>query len=229
MKVMPPHIGDLRLNGAGTLLFACPMGNGQLRLILPIMLQSRYRLAITERSQLLQPKINPDLTVSSIEIISNFTSERHVPPPASILHECSSLELTFDLSAFPKTISLLQIHHDGTVDSNCSRHNRNPAQGPFCAIACPKTRGATILIARLHKLATHGLHGVRMQAKIGSAARSQHDQIERRRPPAVRPSLASAFRLTLSRNAEIPHLVACNGKAFKPPITTFDPILERHN
>jgi hypothetical protein len=86
-----------------------------------------------------------------------------------------------------------------------------------------------MLIARLGKLAAHCLHGIGMQAQIGSAAGGQLDQIERRWPAAVRPALAPAFRFALGRNAAVPHLVAGNGKAIEPPVTRPNPVFERQH
>jgi hypothetical protein len=206
MKMVAPRIGDLRLNGADAVLVSGPLSSSQFRFVLPVMLQSRNSMAIARRRKFLEAKIDADFAHTGLQVIGNLAGEGNIPTPARVLHECSSLEMAFDLTAFPKAARLFEIHYGSPVETDRSRNKRYPAPRPFCSETGTEPRAAAMLIARLGKLAAHCLHGIGMQAQIGSTAGRQLDQIEfsRARSSCSRLCACARIRAALPRKNSIP-------------------------
>lgn len=226
VKVVTASVGNFRRDSSSPLLVTGSLGNCQRSLILPVMAKCGYGFTVACDSQFLKAQVNTDSAMASSKIIFDLALEGYIPAATRVLHETTGLELAAHFAAFPKAVSLLEVDRSVTINANGSRDKWNPAQCALSSEAGAESRAAAILIARFGELATYGLNGVGVQAQIGSATRSQLDQIKSGRPTAIAAANAPAFAFTLRSNAEIPHLITGNCEAIKPPFARSNSVFE---
>jgi hypothetical protein len=94
------------------------------------------------------------------------------------LSKASSFDVATKRSVLPKTKWLFKVKSNAVVNLNGAVNERHPAKRPFGTKAGSKFWVPLGLVARHNKLATNGLHGIRMQPKISSASGAKFDQIK---------------------------------------------------
>ena len=225
VKVVAAGVRNLGMDRPNSLLVTGALGNCQLRLIVPVVAQGRDSLPLARDGQFFQAQVDPDPTIAGGQIILDLALESGMPSTARVLNECASLEQSAYLPTFPEAIAPLEVDRRIAVNFGRSGNVGYPAKRTLIAKAGPKTRAAAILIAGFGELPTDGLNGIGVQAKIGGAPRRQINQVERRRPTALKSASASPLRFALRSHAEIPHLIAGRRKPREAAVATFDPKL----
>ena len=226
VQVMLAGVGDLGVDRAYAGLVSGALGDRQRSLILPEMLQRRYRLAVAGRRQVLQPKVDADCGASARQVVGYLHLEADIPAASRVFDERARSELAGQLARLPECVGAPQ--HGDRIAPNlgAAGHERNPTQGPTSAETGPEPRAAAGPLASGNELPNDGIHSVGVQPQIGRNARCKSVQFRATRPLTRKPCAMPALGFALCRDAEIPDLIAGDRVAAEMPVPALDPVLE---
>lgn len=228
VKMVPPRVGDLGVDGANAALVASPLRDGKSGFVLAIVLQGRNARAITARRKRLKAEVYPDLAVASWQRVGNLALKTDVPAATRILHEAASFEFPVNVAGLPEVELPFQVRDVRVLDANGAGDKRYPPECALRSKAGPEARAALVQIAGRNELAADRLHRIGMQAKIGSGTSAELHKIEGRWPADGKASLTAALSFPMGGNAIVPHLVARDGVAVQvlPRRCVLDAIFE---
>ncbi len=215
VEMVSPCVGDLGVDSADPTLIPCPLGLGELSLVLAVMPQRGHFMPVAACGQSLEAKVNADLTVPACEIVLDLALESDISAPASVLDEGSGSDLALDLPRLPKAIAALEVGDGILVHLDRPVDERNPPKRSFGAETGPEARAFTVEIAGPDELPAGCADSVRVQAKVEGDSCAEPPQIKVRGPSNMAPHLPSPFGLTLGGGAVVPDLIAGDGVARK--------------
>jgi hypothetical protein len=118
MQMVTPRVGDLRMDGADTLLVPGALLDGKRSLISAVMPLGRNCNAITASGEGFKPKIDTDPAISGGQCICDLALKHDVPTTARILHERRSRTVTTKHPARPRLLPGLKSGVSGAENTD---------------------------------------------------------------------------------------------------------------
>lgn len=222
VEMVPPCVGDLRMDGANPLLVAGALSGREFGFVTPVVLEGRNLLAVRKGGQVFQAQVDTDRTVAGGQIVGHLALNDHVPAATRILDKVTEAESAFNVARLPKMEAALEVHGGVTIELRCARNERYPTKCALSAEAGAEARAPAVCVAALCELTANLRHRIGVKSKVGGHAFRELVQIERGWPADAPIADLASLCLPLGRNAEVPDLIAGNRVLPEMPVSVLD-------
>jgi hypothetical protein len=233
VELILANISNLGVDSFDAALVTSALCNGECNLVFAIVLQGGNSIAVAACGEHLQPEVNSYLAVASWQIVSNFTLETNIPATTSVLGKAARPDgVVGNVPRFPEMEFALEVDNMRAFKANSTLDKWEPSEGALGATTSAETRGVPSSVARDYKLFADLADRIGVQPKLCRATRSQFDEIEVRRPAALRCArLVIGFNLALDFTTVVPNKIDRTRVSVEilPDCRILDPVLESQN